>query len=120
MKAAAALATLLALGAAPANDDPFAGRVAARTATCIGQFDQANMRVLDERTIVYSATGRRLWRNDLPDDCPGLTRDPILVVEQFGSQLCANDRIRLVDRGSHIPGAFCRLGRFTAWERPAR
>ena len=119
MKVVVALCALATLGtASPHPDDPFVGRIKVRTAACIGRFDQANMRIIDERTIVYFAAARRLWRNDLPDRCPGLDRDPLLVVEQFGSQLCEHDRIRLIERGSHIPGPYCRLGRFSAWDKP--
>lgn len=121
MKRALALVGLLTLGAAaPAKDDPFAGRTMVATATCIDAFDRSNMRILDDRTIVYQAVGRRLWRNDLPERCPGLDRDPLLIVEQFGSQLCANDRFRAQDRLSNIPGPYCRLGKFTAWDKPAK
>ncbi len=121
MKPALALIGLLTLGAAaPAKDDPFAGRTMVATATCIDASDRSNMRIIDDRTIVYQSVGRRLWRNDLPERCPGLDRDPLLIVEQFGTQLCANDRVRAQDRLSDIPGPYCRLGKFTAWDKPAK
>lgn len=119
MRIVAASIALSAMGAAaPAADDPFAGRVLAKTSDCIGRTDGGTMRIIDDRTITYSAVDRRLWRNDLPERCPGLDRDPLLVFEQFGGQLCANDRFRLVDRGANIPGRYCRLGEFTAWDKP--
>lgn len=121
MKSVASLIGLLTLGAtATPKDDPFAGRVQGVTQTCIDGPDRSNMRIIDDRTIIYHSVGRRLWRNDLPERCPGLDRDPLLIVEQFGAQLCANDRVRVQDRLSSVPGPYCRLGKFTAWDKLAK
>lgn len=113
-----AVAALLLLGAAPPAPDPFAGRVAVATERCLTQFGNEPLTIVDARTLLYSPVGKRIWRNDLPEPCPGLDPDDILVIEPFaGSQLCENDRIRAIDRGSHIPGPICRLGKFTAYEK---
>lgn len=104
------------LGAAPA--DPFAGRVAVQSDRCLTQFGNEPLKILDDRTLLYSPVGKRIWRNDLPERCPGLDPDDVLVIEPLaGAQLCEGDRFRSIDRGSHIPGPTCRLGRFTAYER---
>ncbi|MCH7863407.1 MAG: hypothetical protein IH998_17535, partial [Proteobacteria bacterium] len=58
-----------------------------------------------------------LWRNDLASSCPGLRPYPTLIVEVHGSQLCRNDRFRVLDPGSSIPGAYCMFGKFTPYEK---
>lgn len=68
-------------------------------------------------TIVYR-DGATVWLNRLTD-CPGVSRDPILVFDIFGGQLCENDIVRTVNRGAiGIPGPVCPLGKFTPYRKP--
>ena len=119
IRAAALVAILLAAGGA-APRDPFAGRVAVATTRCVGDFGDQGLVILDDRTLLYRPTGKTLYRNTLEASCPGLEPDDLLVIERFGSQYCEHDRFRAVHRGSTIPGPFCRLGPFTAYERTSR
>lgn len=118
---------LLAIGlaaAAPAatrRHDPldvFTGRVAGKAERCL-PFDRAgNLEVLDDRTLVYRESNRRIWRNDLPDACPGLNDDSILVIQLYGSGPCKGDLFHTVQRGSSIPGPVCPLGSFVPYDKP--
>jgi hypothetical protein len=120
-------ALLLAAGlaaAAPATTrdrDPlseFAGRVAGAPVSCLTADHAGGLQALDRRTLIYRESARRIWRNDLPDVCPGLDDDSLLVIELFGSGPCKGDRFHAVQRGSGIPGPSCRLGSFVPYVKP--
>ena len=107
--------------AATRDRDPlseFAGRVAGAPVRCLNADRAGNLQGLDERTLIYRESGRRIWRNDLPDACPGLDDDSLLVIELFGGGPCKGDRFHAVERGSSIPGPSCRLGSFVPYVKP--
>jgi hypothetical protein len=93
------------------------GRVAGAPQDCISTFGTSGPQIIDGRTVLYRETGRRIWRNDLGAECPGLDPYATLIVEVHGSQICRNDRFRAVDPGSRIPGAYCLFGKFTPYEK---
>ena len=109
-------------GAAPASPakDPLAGRVAGKAMDCVDQSQLGGPDVIDDRTILYRQSLRRIWRNDLSEACPGLRPNTTLIVEIYGSQLCRSDHFRTRDAGSIIPGPLCRLGKFTPYDLPKR
>jgi hypothetical protein len=123
-----AAAAVMAIGAAggvtlaASHDDPLTKALAGRTAgapqTCVENSMLGNAQIIDNRTLLYRESGRRVWRNDLPEACPGLRDDSRMIVEVYGSQLCQNDRFRAVDFGSHIPGPYCRFGKFVPYDKP--
>ncbi len=91
------------------------GRVAGKPQDCLFSPSSTHgPQIVDKRTILYR-DGKRVWRNDLAADCPSLDPDDLLVIELNGSQICRNDLFRPVDRGSRIPGAYCRFGQFTPY-----
>jgi hypothetical protein len=90
------------------------GRTAGKPQDCISQNGINGPQIIDARTILYR-DGKRIWRNDLQADCLALDPDDIMVVELHGSQICKNDLFRPVDRGSRIPGPYCRFGQFTPY-----
>ncbi|MBN8812755.1 MULTISPECIES: DUF6491 family protein [Sphingomonas] len=92
-------------------------RVPGAPRDCISISDSDGPQIIDDRTILYKPVGRTLWRNDLGSSCPGLRPYTTLIVEVHGSQLCRNDRFRVLDPGSSIPGAYCMFGRFTPYEK---
>lgn len=95
-----------------------AARVTGPDETCIPihQFDQTMVR--DGRTIDFLTTGRRGWRNVLPDNCPGLATERRFSFNTSLSQLCSTDIIRVLEEygGTLNSGASCGLGRFTPIE----
>ncbi|HEX8301508.1 DUF6491 family protein [Sphingomonas sp.] len=93
------------------------GRVAGKPQSCISATGADGPRVIDQRTLLYR-DGRRIWRNDLPANCPGLDDDDLLIVEIHGSQICRHDRFRANPRGSVVPGPYCTLGSFTPYTKP--
>jgi len=104
--------------AATRDRDPlseFTGRVAGTPVRCLNADRAGSLQALDQRTLIYRESNRRIWRNDLPDACPGLDDDSILVIELFGGGPCKGDTFRAVRRGSGIPGPMCRLGSFVPY-----
>jgi len=96
--------------------DALKDRVAGEPQDCISNNALQGPQVIDSRTILYTQ-GRRVWRNDLLAECPGLRPFNTLIVEVHGSQICRHDRFRAVEPGARIPGPYCSFGRFTPYER---
>ena len=92
------------------------GRVAGTPQNCISNMSASGPQIIGERTLLYRQGGK-VWRNDLPESCPGLDDDDLLVIEIHGSQLCRNDRFRADSRMSVVPGPSCRLGSFTPYTK---
>ena len=79
------------------------GRTAGEPVKCISAFNGNNIQVIDHIGIVYDA-GRTIYvaRTTHPNQ---LDHWDVPVIERFGSQLCANDMMRTVDRSSgHFSG----------------
>jgi len=94
-----------------------AGRTAGKPFDCVNPSWAGSPQIIGSRTLIYHETGRVL-RNDLPDACPGLDDDSIIVSEVHGNQLCRGDLFYTLQRGSQIPGPRCRLGKFTPYTKP--
>lgn len=117
------LLLVAALGGATAADDAkdlaraLAGRVPGKAETCVSASRVGSPQIFGDRVLLYR-DGARLWRNDLPDGCPGLDADPIFVSEVYGGQVCRNDQFYTLQRGGgSIPGPRCRLGNFVPWDK---
>lgn len=109
--------------AAPRQDaltDALAGRVAGKPVECVDKSFLGGPQIIDEKTLIYRESGRRIWRNDLIGPCPGLRPMDTLIVDVYGGQLCRNDRFRAISPGESIPGAYCRLGNFTPYDKPPK
>lgn len=119
-----AVAALGSLGAAAPRGDELAkelaGRVAGTPVDCVDASFVGGPQIIDERTLLYRQSGRRVWRNDLPDACPGLRPMDTMVIEIHGNRLCRGDHFRTMSPGMSIPGAVCRLGAFTPYDRPTK
>ncbi|MDP4871901.1 MAG: hypothetical protein NWQ92_00615, partial [Sphingorhabdus sp.] len=99
------------------------GKVAGKPVTCISDFNADNMIRVSDNILLYRVSGRLVYKNNLRSPCPGLARDSDIVVsEQFGSQKCRGDILRLVDRTSGMTGGICSLGDFVPYraEKTAR
>ncbi|GHH14293.1 hypothetical protein GCM10008023_15850 [Sphingomonas glacialis] len=117
------LLLVAALGGATASDDAkdlakaLLGRTPGKPETCVSPSRVGAPQVIGDHTLLYR-DGSRMWRNDLPDGCPGLDDDAIVVTEVYGGQLCRNDQFYTLERtGSTIPGPRCRLGSFVPWDK---
>jgi hypothetical protein len=96
------------------------GKIAAAPVNCISTFDADNIIRVSDDLLLFRQSGKLVYQNRLRAPCPGLADDDdILVTEQFGSQKCSGDLIRLVDRISGFQGPSCILGDFIPYRKIA-
>ena len=94
------------------------GKVAGEPVNCISDFQSTNLIRVSDDILLYRVSGNLVYENRLRYSCPGLARDDdIIVSEQFGSQKCRGDIIKLVDRYSGIQGPVCSLGEFVPYRK---
>ena len=99
-------------------DKELAGKIAGKPVNCISTFSSDNMIRISDDILLYRVSGNLVYKNNLRSSCPGLARDnDIVVSEQFGSQKCRGDLLKLVDRTSGIPGPVCSLGEFVPYRK---
>jgi hypothetical protein len=92
------------------------GKVAGTPVSCISDFSATNTIRVSDNILLYRVSGRLVFQNKLRSACSGLARDDdIMVSEQFGSQKCKGDIIRLVDRTTGMTGGVCSLGDFVPY-----
>lgn len=77
-------------------DKLLAGRVAGEPVNCISGWNSSKIQVIDETAIVYDA-GETIYVGR-PTNPKSLRRTDALVTQRTGSQMCANDSMRTVDR----------------------
>jgi hypothetical protein len=71
----------------------------------------------DNRTILFHMNGGkvRIWRNDLPRECPGLTFERGIAYTLRGGEICSNMQVvYVINRWTP-----CFLGAFTPYTPPA-
>ena len=102
---------------APSSKVP-AARVVGDLVSCVSLSQIRSSRVHDDRTIDFEMTGGRVYRNTLPNRCPGLGAEEAFTYETSLSQLCKVDIIYVLDRsgGGVRRGAGCGLGDFVPVE----
>lgn len=92
---------------------------AAGDATCLIVGRQLEYKVIDQNELWVGAGGR--WhRSRIPDGCPGLARNRILVRRDASTRLCANDLFEMRDNFTPQVFSLCRFGRFEALPKGAR
>ena len=128
----APIALTLALAASPASADNhddrhvnakgeaelaelIDGRIAGEPTNCVSTFGRQNIHVIDETALVYKQ-GDTLWVNR-PNNPRWLDKWDVLVVKQFGSQLCRHDQVTMADRTSGITSGAIFLGDFVPYKR---
>jgi hypothetical protein len=72
------------------------GRTAGSPVTCVSALNSNRMEVIDETAIVYDA-GKTVYVGR-PIDPSVLDPNDVLVTKRYGSQFCASDSMRMVDR----------------------
>jgi len=81
---------------------------------CIQTSNIQNMSYPDNKTILFRMTGGpvKVWRNDLPRECPGLKFESGIAWVIWGDEVCSNMQVFYVLRR----GTPCMLGAFTPAE----
>lgn len=103
------LGALLFLAAAAA--DPATIKADGPAATCLIVGRQLESRVVNESMLLVRAGGR--WhRSLLPDGCPGLAPNRIIVRREASPRVCANDLFEVKDNFTPEVFSLCRFGPF--------
>jgi uncharacterized protein DUF6491 len=103
-------AAAAALGQQDAEDKPF-DRTPENCVT-VQRIDHTD--AIDDQTIIFRMRGDKVYRNTLPNKCPGLQRENRIAWQTSTSRLCNIDTITVLeDYGVGFrPGFTCRLGQF--------
>lgn len=113
----AALLVASLIGAAPAMAAPAAATKlvpAGAPVNCITASSIRTTRVIDENTVDFTLNGNKIFRNHLPNGCPGLNFDRAFAYAPTTNQLCSVDTITVIQQGGGpMRGATCGLGPFT-------
>ncbi len=68
----------------------------------------------DNKTILFRMNGGKMWRNELPRECPGLKFEAGIAWNIWGGEVCSNMQVFYVLRR----GTPCMLGTFVPNEQP--
>lgn len=81
---------------------------------CLSLRSIKQIKIIDERNILFIARRNKIYQNTLPRKCIGLKPDAIINYEVVMSRLCQKDLITVHDRYDDlfIGGASCGLGMF--------
>lgn len=118
MKALKTVALLAAMSAAwqiNANDSESTQHTADPNPRCLSISRIKDIDIIDDQTLVFKMNGRKMYLNELPHRCPGLSRNETIMYRTSTSQLCDLDVITVLNsmgRG-YMPGASCGLGRYS-------
>lgn len=120
------LGLVLACGLPPAlaktsdKPDPYVADGAPVDCISINQIRSSNVR--DDRTIDFEASGKKIYRNTLPNSCPSLGFERRFAYKTSISQLCSVDIITVLTSGGPglQRGASCGLGKFQPMVKAAK
>lgn len=84
------------------------------TLRCINARSIRRTEVINDDYVVFWVQGRRLYLNELPKSCTGLSQDRRFSFETTTRSLCARDKIRILKESARgiYEGRSCSLGRF--------
>lgn len=111
-------ALVLALGVAGCADQPpRAAKPMVATGApvnCVPITSIRETRVIDDQTIDFRMNNNQIYRNTLPNRCPGLRMERAFGYATSQAQLCNVDIITVLHTGgAPYRGASCGLGQFT-------
>ena len=95
-----------------------AAKVIGEAESCIPIASISSTRIRDDYTIDFMVGASKVWRNTLPNRCPGLRSENAFTYETSLSQLCSTDIIYVLRNygGSLERGPGCGLGKFVPVE----
>jgi len=81
---------------------------------CLSLRSIKQVKIIDNRNLLFFARGNKVYQNTLPRKCIGLKPDAVINYEVVMSQLCDKDLITVNDRFDNLfnSGASCVLGKF--------
>ncbi len=109
------------LAGCAASDDSAANRTVwvadGPPTNCISVQQIRTMRIINDQTINFEMTGGRVFRNDLPLRCSGLSFNARIRHNSRTSQLCSLNMVTVDSFGSGRSAPSCQLGRFQPMRR---
>jgi hypothetical protein len=101
-------------------DKLLAGKTAGVPVNCLSTFRSGNMVVIDDNTVVFRDSPRRVYRNDFRGgSCNRLgTGSYALVTKSSSTSLCSGDIAQVVDVTSGFTVGSCVLGDFVPYATP--
>ncbi len=84
---------------------------------CITTHQIRSMRIINDQTIDFEMTGNRVFRNNLPFRCSGLSFNQAIRHNSRTSQLCSVNSITVITPGRGPNGPTCSLGQFQPLKR---
>lgn len=116
----AAIACIAATAAdARTRRDPYVPDGAPVSCIQISQIRSTDVR--DDRTIDFITRGNKVYRNTLPNSCPGLGFERRFLYKTSLSQLCSVDIVTVLYNNPGLqPGASCGLGQFQPMTKAAK
>jgi hypothetical protein len=81
---------------------------------CVATTSIDRTQILDDQTILFHMRGKKVFRNYLPKNCPGLKREGRFMYQTTQSRLCDFDTVTVLEEwgGRFTPGFTCKLGDF--------
>lgn len=118
---AAALASSSAM-AAPNKaqerlDETLAGYSAGKPQSCISQYSIDSVDVIDGIGLLYKTSGNRYYLNIPTAGASALDDQDVLVTDNWTSQLCSVDTVRLWDPLARMVTGFVNLGQFIPYTK---
>ncbi|HEY0011829.1 MAG TPA: hypothetical protein VGB79_03140 [Allosphingosinicella sp.] len=93
------------------------GRTAGPPRSCIRLQDVRNTRSVARDTILFEAAGDVVYVNRARSSCPDIKSWHAIRHRTVGTNICANELIRVFDPNSDIEFGGCSLGEFVPWRR---
>ncbi len=90
--------------------------------SCITPSQLRTSRIIDDKTIDFEMNNGTVYRNVLPNRCPGLKSEDRFAYKLSTNQLCSVDIITVLQSFGYglSQGASCGLGTFQKMEKPGK
>jgi len=108
-------AALAALGAAQQDEEAEAADTPTEPRSCLARPTIDRTRILNGRNIVFVTRDDTIYNNQLPKECPTLSRRSLVNYGIQNGRMCAGDRFQVLwenGPGRYQPTAMCQLGTF--------
>jgi hypothetical protein len=110
---ASALIAFAATGSSAAREDRTPNATPTGPAvSCVTSSRISETRVRSDRVIDFVMNNRKVYRNTLPNSCPGLGFNETILYKTQTNELCSVDIITVLQQPGLTRGASCGLGQF--------
>lgn len=98
-------------------DNTLSGYTAGKPQSCISQYSIDSVDVFDGIGLLYKTSGNRYYLNIPTSGASALDDQDVLVTDNWSSQLCSVDTVRLWDPLSRMTTGFVNLGPFIPYTK---